>query len=134
MEGRPREMCLTHIYCITSRMVVRILPSKRSKYGSLTTQLNCPNWDSYSYHRCVRELVEAFGDIKRSRYFKQGFWQHFKVPDVEVQLADLHHSQSRCYFQGVQGHAPPKNFYYLDSLKCNFCRYLDQNWLNCMVF
>ena len=74
MEGRPREMCLTHIYCITSRMVVRILPSKRSKYGSLTTQLNCPNWDSYSYHRCVRELVEAFGDIKRSRYFKQGFW------------------------------------------------------------
>ena len=30
---------------------------------------------------------------------------------------------------GVRGHAPPKKFVKLDSLKCNFPRSLDRNWV-----
>ena len=65
-------------------------------------------------------LSRVFGSI-----FKYQM-QRFSWRTCAIRAADATSRVSR-------GMLPQKIFYYLDSLKCNFLLYLDQNWLNRMV-
>ena len=73
---------------------------------------------------------------------RQGFQKHLEVRDAVIQLADVHRSrrwrerwvpEARTP-RGGPGACPAGKFVNLDSLKCNFLRSLDRNWVTGKVF